>query len=193
MPPHHKYQALNYNYPSLSAMRSLSAAQTKHILCLLDSGKSGNEIYASTGVGTATILRLRSNDWSSLQKCLGGRPTKLSPANTCHAIHLIHTGKAENAAQVTKPLQEIINQPLSTKTVQHHLKKAGMKAVVKRKRPFLSKRHMRERLDWAIAHKDWTVEDWKMVVYSDETKINRIGSDGRTIVWKWQESHWMIG
>jgi transposase len=59
-----------------------------------------------------------------------------------------------------------------------------MKAVVKKKRPFLSKRHRRERLDFAIAHQDWTVDDWKMVVWSDETKINRLGSDGRKWVWK---------
>ena len=109
---HYKYQALNYNYPSLPAMRSLSAAQIKHVLCLLDSGKSGNEIYVFTGVGTATISRLHSKHQSSLQKSLGGHSTKLSPANTHHAIHLIHTGKAENAAQVTKPLQDIIYQPL---------------------------------------------------------------------------------
>ena len=59
-----------------------------------------------------------------------------------------------------------------------------MKAVVKRKRPFLSMHHRRERLDFAIAHQDWTVDDWKMVVWSDETKINRLGSDGRKWVWK---------
>ena len=50
-------------------------------------------------------------------KSLCGCPTKLSPTNTCHVIHLIHTEKVKNAAQVTKPLQDIINQPLSTKTV----------------------------------------------------------------------------
>jgi hypothetical protein len=59
-----------------------------------------------------------------------------------------------------------------------------MKAVVKRKRPFLSKKHRRERMDFAITHQDWTVEDWKTVVWSDETKINRFGSDGRKWVWK---------
>src|SRR3954451_647967 len=59
-----------------------------------------------------------------------------------------------------------------------------MKAVVKRKKPLLTKKHMKERLDFAIAHKDWTVEDWKRVVWSDETKINRLGSDGRKWVWK---------
>ncbi|CAG8737237.1 14943_t:CDS:2, partial [Acaulospora colombiana] len=30
----------------------------------------------------------------------------------------------------------------------------------------------------------WTVEDWSRVIFSDETKINRMGSDGR--VWGWK-------
>ena len=107
------------NTPLLSSvnMRSLSAAQTNHILSLLDSGHSAHQISSSTDFGLGTISRLRSKHRSSLQKSLGGRPSKLSPANTRHAIHLIRTGKAENAAQVTKPLQDIINKPLSTKTV----------------------------------------------------------------------------
>ena len=28
------------------------------------------------------------------------------------------------------------------------------------------------------------MDDWKTVVWSDETKINRLGSDGRKWVWK---------
>ena len=59
-----------------------------------------------------------------------------------------------------------------------------MKAVVKKKKVLLTKRHKKERLDFAVAHQDWTVEDWKKVVWSDETKINRLGSDGRKWAWK---------
>jgi len=59
-----------------------------------------------------------------------------------------------------------------------------MKAVAKKKRPFLSKKHRKERMDFALTHQYWTVEDWKKVVWSDETKINRLGSDGRKWVWK---------
>ena len=39
-------------------------------------------------------------------------------------------------------------------------------------------------MDFALAHQHWTVEDWKRVVWSDETKINRLGSDGRKWAWK---------
>ena len=39
-------------------------------------------------------------------------------------------------------------------------------------------------LDFALAHKDWTLEDWKHVILSDETKINLLGSDGKKWAWK---------
>jgi hypothetical protein len=99
-------------------------------------------------------------------------------------LSIITSQKAENAAEVTRTLMDITNQPISSQTVRRHLKKAGMKAVVKRKRPLLKKRHRQARLDFALTHKDWTVEDWKRVVWSDETKINRLGSDGKKWVWK---------
>ena len=81
-------------------------------------------------------------------------------------------------------LRNITNQDLSSENVHQQLKKVGWKAVVKKKRPFLSKRHQRERVDFAVSHKEWTLEDWKRVVWSDETKVNRVGSDGRKWVWK---------
>ena len=43
----------------------------------------------------------------------------------------------------------------------------------------LTPRHRRHRLDHAMTHQDWTVEDWKRATFSDETKTNRLGSDGR--------------
>ena len=39
-------------------------------------------------------------------------------------------------------------------------------------------------MDSAPSHKDWTIEDWKKVFWSGETKINHLGSDGRKWVWK---------
>ena len=60
---------------------------------------------------------------------------------------------------------------------------AGMQAVVKKKRPQLPA-HRAKRLAFALFKKDLTVENWKSVVWSDETKVNRVGSDGRKYVWK---------
>ena len=56
-----------------------------------------------------------------------------------------------------------------------------MKAV---NAPFLSARHCKACLDFAYAHKDWTMEDWKKVIWSDETKINCLETDGHKWAWK---------
>ena len=59
-----------------------------------------------------------------------------------------------------------------------------MKAVVKSKHPVLTAKHHKAHLDFAYAHKDWTKEDWKKVIWTDETKINHLGADGHKWVWK---------
>jgi hypothetical protein len=81
----------------------------------------------------------------------------------------------ESAVQSTKTLQNIINKHLSTETVHYYLKKAGMEAVIKKKMPHLTKHYRRERLNFEISHKDWTVENWKSVIWSDGTKVNCLG------------------
>jgi transposase len=140
-------------------MRSLSLALKNTILTMLDAGHSAHSISSTTGVHTSTITRLHSKECSELQKSSGGCPKKLSPANICHAVHLINSRKAENAVQDTKALSNITNQSLSPSTVRLHLKKAGIKAVVKAKCPFLKAKHCKARLDFTNAHKDWTVDD----------------------------------
>ena len=39
-------------------------------------------------------------------------------------------------------------------------------------------------MEFAECHEEWTLEDWKRVIWSDEIKINCLGSDGRKQVWK---------
>ena len=140
-------------------MRSLSFTQKSRILSMLDARHSIRSIQAFTSLHASTISRLCSKEHSELQKSIGGRPSKLSPPNIHHTIHLISTQKAENAVQVTKTLSNIINKPFSLTTVHYHLKKAGMKAVVKTKHPLLSAKHHKACLDFAYAYKDWTVKD----------------------------------
>jgi hypothetical protein len=48
----------------------------------------------------------------------------------------------------------------------------------------LSIKHRQRKLNFALKYKNWTVKDWTRVIWSYETKINRIGSDGRMYVWK---------
>ncbi|KAG1141367.1 hypothetical protein G6F36_015706 [Rhizopus arrhizus] len=50
------------------------------------------------------------------------------------------------------------------------LKSMGFQALIKKHKPFLKAIHMKKRLAWVNAHKDWTKDDWRRMVFSDETK-----------------------
>ena len=78
--------------------------------------------------------------------------------------------KVENAVQLTNQLKQFRKINISTQAVRKALKQSGMKSIVKQKKPRLSDKNREARLRFAEEHKDWTVEQWKEVVWSDETK-----------------------
>ncbi|KAG1130017.1 hypothetical protein G6F38_013486 [Rhizopus arrhizus] len=57
-------------------------------------------------------------------------------------------------------------------------------ARIKKHKPFLKAIRMKKRLAWVNTHKDWTKDDWRRMVFSDEPKINVWGSGGVKYYWK---------
>lgn len=64
-------------------------------------------------------------------------------------------------------------------TWRRKLAEAGLHGRVRRKKPMLTKKHIRTRRAWAEAHRYWVPTDWAKCVFSDESKFNIIGSDGK--------------
>ena len=160
-------------------MKPLSSAIVSNILSLLDAGYSTRHIARQVGVSVGSVSNICSQHRPDLPKSKGGRPSKISDTTLRHAIRLISTGKVDTAVQASKALQNTSSGSFSDDTMRRALKSVGMKSTVKRKRPLLSARHRRARLDFALAHQYWTEQDWDEVIWTDETKINRLGSDGR--------------
>ncbi|GJP41591.1 hypothetical protein CLOM_g1247 [Closterium sp. NIES-68] len=72
---------------------------------------------------------------------------------------------------------------VDSKTVRNSLRSAGLIAVHQPKKPRLSPKNIRDRLDFARSHADWTLDDRKRVIWSEETKINCYCSDRRAYAW----------
>jgi transposase len=67
-------------------------------------------------------------------------------------------------------------------TVRRRLVASGLKARIPRKKPLLNVLQRQKRLNWAKAHLNWTLDQWKNVLWSDESKISIFGSDGLRFV-----------
>jgi transposase len=167
-----------------SIMHPTSSADKENILSLALNNYSTHDIAAKTGVSQPTVSRILKNLHPNRQHPPSGCPSKLSSTNTHSIITQITTGKATNAVQATHHINSIISNHVCTQTVRNVLKQHSFKAVTKKKKPLLSAVHRKKHLAFALKYQNWTVEDWKRVFWSDETKINRIGSDGKQWVWK---------
>jgi transposase len=165
-------------------MRSISSAQKENILSLASNGYPTRQIASRTGVGKSTVSRVLQEHLPNQQTPSAGRPSRLSPTDKHAVLAQITSGKATNAVQATNHINSTIAHPVSVQTIRNILKENSFKAVVKKKKPLLTAVHRKKRLAFAMKYREWTVEDWKRVIWSDETKINRIGSDGRQWVWK---------
>ena len=165
-------------------MRPLPAETCLSIISMLQNGDSCCQIAARLGVGHSTVSEYRSQVTGTLQKSVGGCPPKLSLHDRRKLVRLITTGKADTATQLRRELQDLTNTTLSTQSIRNALKKEDLVARAKVKKPLLLRRHIKQRLDFAYKYQHWTEADWARVIWSDETKINRLASDGRQWVWK---------
>jgi transposase len=169
-------------------MKAISPDTRNNIINLLESGLSAYKVAKQAGIGRSTVSRVRKETIPNAQRSQGGRPAKLSARDERKLVRLVTSGKADTATELQKKLQNATGIRISDQTVRNALRKEGLKAVVKKKRPRLLARHIKNRYEFALRHQYWTVDDWKRVVFSDETKVNRLGSDGRKWVWKKPQS-----
>ena len=68
---------------------------------------------------------------------------------------------------------------VSENTVRRHLDIAGLFSYRAAKKPFISEKNRKARLELAHAHKNRTVEQWSHILWSDESKFNLRHSDGK--------------
>lgn len=99
-------------------------------------------------------------------------------------VRLVSSGRCTTATEAQRCLKSEYNFDISAQSIRRALKRNGLQSRVRRKKPLLRVRHRQRRLAFARKYKDWPVEKWERVVWSDENKFNVSGSDGRQYCWK---------
>jgi transposase len=158
-------------------MKKISRVIRDQVLELLRSNKSMKKIVKDVGVSIATVSRIKSSYLPSKANQLSGRPsliskTALRSINRKALIGRFKTGKDVHRHLLQEGVQ------ISYQSTLDSLRRIKIRPRKKSKKPYLSDIHKRARYKWAKVHKDWTVNDWAKVIFSDETRINLWTSDG---------------
>ncbi len=72
---------------------------------------------------------------------------------------------------------------ISEHTTRQTLKQMGYSSRRPHRVPLLSAKNRKRRLQFAQAHQNWTIEDWKNVAWSDESRFLLRHSDGMVRIW----------
>ena len=88
---------------------------------------------------------------------------------------------SEITAQINSS-QSSSNRHISTSTVQRRLCESGLHGLIATKKPLLKDTNEKKRLAWAKRQKQWTLDRWKPVLWSDESKFEIFGSNRHVFV-----------
>ena len=111
--------------------------------------------------------------WSATQACRTG-PLSAEAWRNCLSL----------VATLTTEFQSDSGSNVSTNTVHRELHEMGFHSGAATHKPKITMRNAKRRLEWCKAHRHWTLEQWKRVLWSDESRVTIWQSDGR--IWVWQ-------
>jgi hypothetical protein len=88
-----------------------------------------------------------------------------------------------------KSLAEALDFGVSEHVIRQALEKEGFHRRIALRKPPISAKNQRLRLEWARAHKDWTIEQWRSILWTDETWVTA-GRHTRTWVTRRPGEEW---
>ena len=134
---------------------------------MMEAGISPVQVSRTLGMSTRT-LRL----WK--ERVRAGKSLEIKPGNGTHSKSQNGSFKiAEKRGQKTRKLAAKLTRsgyPVSRQSVHRYLSKnLNVKPYKPRRIPMLTRKQVLDRVNWCKKRKQWGVEEWKRVIFSDES------------------------
>ena len=96
----------------------------------------------------------------------------------------IKVDRRKSASCVKAEVEAELGIAISEQTVRRRMHEVGLNGRVARKKPYVSKVNRGKRLEYARNYREKPLGYWDHVLWSDESKFNLFGSDGKVMVWR---------
>ncbi len=97
---------------------------------------------------------------------------------------LVRDDRKTTVTQITTRYSQGIQNTISEHTTHRTLKQMSYSSRRPHRVLLLSAMNRKRRLQFTHTHQNWTIEDWKNVVCSDESRFLLRHSDGRVRIWR---------
>jgi len=97
---------------------------------------------------------------------------------------IVKNNNRKSAERITNTFNEKTGLNASAKTITRNLHDLNYFSRVPAVKPLLNDRQGKNRLDWCLERKDWSIRKWKNVIWSDESRFTIFKNDGPNHVWR---------
>lgn len=172
----------------MAGYHDLSEFERGVIVGAREMGHSISEVEEKFGFSRTTISRVYreykdSGKTSSLRhRC--GRKMIVNERDQRRLRNIIKRDRKATLPQIAADFNAGPSTSVSVRTIQRNIINMGFRSRRPTRVPLMTVRHKALRLAWAREHQHWTVEDWKHVAWSDESRFQLYRADGRVRVWR---------
>eukprot|EP00052_Salpingoeca_macrocollata_P028890 m.284830 g.284830 ORF g.284830 m.284830 type:complete len:365 (-) comp22914_c0_seq8:348-1442(-) len=161
---------------------NLSSAERIKILLLDAKGESHRQIARAMKCHPSTVtntIKRWQEEESVEDRPKSGRPKKFSPRATRAMKFSMNKGEFDNAVHAAS----VSVVPASAQTVRAVLRYIGAHPYHKTSKTLISATAMEKRVEWCMKYKNWTVEQWENVWFSDESYVYQALNN--SVEWVW--------
>jgi len=113
-----------------------------------------------------------------------GRPKKLTERDKRHLKSIISKERREPAQKIQETFANSTGKKVGKNTIRRALYEMGYHSRIALRKPYISESNRRFRLKWSRERRFWSINDWKKVIWSDESRFTLFQNDGKVHVWR---------
>lgn len=165
--------------------RKLTSAEANRAIGLLQGGQRQSDVATFFQVSQSVISRLfnRFQETGSVEERPRiGRPSITTPAEDRYVTISARREPLSTCRMLSRRLAEATGTAISAETVRRRLWDVNLRSRRLFRGVPLTREHRRQRLEWARERVNWT-EEWKLVLFTDESRYGRFSDSRRKRVW----------
>jgi len=165
------------------------------IIGFYEAGDSERTISKKTGYGKTTIHNIKEKYCKIGAVSVAsrsGHPKKLTERDKRHLKAIITKNRREPIEKIIEIFTESTGKKVCRRTMQETLYEMGYNSCTALRKPSVSEKNRKIRLNWARERRLWTIDNWKKVVWSDESRFTMFQNDGKIRVWRLVEEKYNI-
>ena len=169
------------------AMPRLNPKEREQAIGRLHAGQPARVIANDFNCNVRTIerLRVRYNATNSTndRPCCGIPHVTTARQNRLMVRQHLRS-RFTRATETARQTVGTHQRPISADTVRHRLVASNLRCYRPVRGPVFTPRHRQECLQWALQRQNWRNQQWRNIIFSDESRYCISTADGRTRLWR---------